>query len=161
MNLEKPDYVEYLAKLSQVSGVEIKTFADLKEAITKRMEYFDSMGCCISDHGLDYVMYAPASEEEVEAIFADRLSGKDVSKEAAAKFKTAFMLFVAGKYEEMNWVMQLHYGCKRDNNKDMYAKVGPDTGFDCMSNYTPGAELADFLNAVNEAKICRKPFSTA
>ena len=152
MNLEKPDYVEYLAKLSQVSGVEIKTFADLKEAITKRMEYFDSMGCCISDHGLDYVMYAPASEEEVEAIFADCLSGKDVSKEAAAKFKTAFMLFVAGKYEEMNWVMQLHYGCKRDNNKDMYAKVGPDTGFDCMSNYTPGAELADFLNAVNEAK---------
>ena len=152
MNLEKPDYVEYLAKLSQVSGVEIKTFADLKEAITKRMEYFDSMGCCISDHGLDYVMYAPASEEEVEAIFADRLSGKDVSKEAAVKFKTAFMLFVAGKYEEMNWVMQLHYGCKRDNNKDMYAKVGPDTGFDCMSNYTPGAELADFLNAVNEAK---------
>ena len=152
MNLEKPDYVEYLAKLSQVSGVEIKTFADLKEAITKRMEYFDSMGCCISDHGLDYVMYAPASEEEVEAIFFFFLSGKDVSKEAAAKFKTAFMLFVAGKYEEMNWVMQLHYGCKRDNNKDMYAKVGPDTGFDCMSNYTPGAELADFLNAVNEAK---------
>ena len=123
MNLEKPDYVEYLAKLSQVSGVEIKTFADLKEAITKRMEYFDSMGCCISDHGLDYVMYAPASEEEVEAIFADRLSGKDVSKEAAAKFKTAFMLFVAGKYEEMNWVMQLHYGCKRDNKKICMQKL--------------------------------------
>ena len=152
MNLEKPDYVEYLAKLSQASGVEIKTFADLKEAIAKRMEYFDAMGCCISDHGLDYVMYAPASEEEVEHIFADRLAGKEVSKEAAAKFKTAFMLFVAGKYEEMNWVMQLHYGCKRDNNKAMYAKIGPDTGFDCMSNYTPGAELTDFLNAVNEAK---------
>ena len=152
MNLEKPDYVEYLAKLSQASGVEIKTFADLKEAIAKRMEYFDAMGCCISDHGLDYVMYAPASEEEVERIFADRLAGKEVSKEAAAKFKTAFMLFVAGKYEEMNWVMQLHYGCKRDNNKAMYAKIGPDTGFDCMSNYTPGAELTDFLNAVNEAK---------
>ena len=116
------------------------------------MEYFDSMGCCISDHGLDYVMYAPASEEEVEAVFAQRLAGKEVSKAEAAKFKTAFMLFVAGKYEEMNWVMQLHYGCKRDNNKAMYAKLGPDTGFDCISNYTPGAELTDFLNAVNEAK---------
>lgn len=152
MNLEKPDYLDYLGKLAQVSGVEIKTFADLKEAIAKRMEYFDSMGCCISDHGLDYVMYAPASEEEVEAVFAQRLAGKEISKEEAAKFKTAFMLFVAGKYEEMNWVMQLHYGCKRDNNKAMYAKIGPDTGFDCISNYTPGAELADFLNAVNEAK---------
>ena len=152
MNLEKPDYLDNLGKLAQVSGVEIKTFADLKEAIAKRMEYFDSMGCCISDHGLDYVMYAPASEEEVEAVFAQRLAGKEVSKAEAAKFKTAFMLFVAGKYEEMNWVMQLHYGCKRDNNKAMYAKLGPDTGFDCISNYTPGAELTDFLNAVNEAK---------
>ena len=110
--------------------MEIKTFADLKEAIAKRMEYFDSMGCSISDHGLDYVMYAPASDEEVERIFADRLAGKEITKEDAAKYKTAFMLFLAGKYEEMNWVMQLHYGCKRDNNKAMYAKHGPDTGFD-------------------------------
>lgn len=152
MNLEKPEYLEYLGKLSQVSKVEIRTFADLKEAIAKRMEYFDSMGCCVSDHGLDYVMYAPASDAEVEEIFAERLSGKPVSKEAAAKFKTAFMLFVAAKYEEMNWVMQLHYGCKRDNNKSMYAKLGPDTGYDCISNFAPGEQLADFLNAVNEAK---------
>ena len=151
-NVEKPDFVEYLGKLSQVSGVEIKTFADLKEAIAKRMEYFDSMGCSISDHGLDYVMYAPASDEEVERIFADRLAGKEITKEDAAKYKTAFMLFLAGKYEEMNWVMQLHYGCKRDNNKAMYAKLGPDTGFDCISNFAPGEQLADFLNAVNEAK---------
>ena len=97
-NVEKPDFVEYLGKLSQVSGVEIKTFADLKEAIAKRMEYFDSMGCSISDHGLDYVMYAPASDEEVERIFADRLAGKEITKEDAAKYKTAFMLFLAGKY---------------------------------------------------------------
>lgn len=151
-NVEKPDFVEYLGKLSQVSGVEIKTFADLKEAIAKRMEYFDSMGCSISDHGLDYVMYAPASDEEVERIFADRLAGKEITKEDVAKYKTAFMLFLAGKYEEMNWVMQLHYGCKRDNNKAMYAKLGPDTGFDCISNFAPGEQLADFLNAVNEAK---------
>ena len=151
-NVEKPDFVEYLGKLSQVSGVEIKTFADLKEAIAKRMEYFDSMGCSISDHGLDYVMYAPASDEEVERIFADRLAGQEITKEDAAKYKTAFMLFLAGKYEEMNWVMQLHYGCKRDNNKAMYAKLGPDTGFDCISNFAPGEQLADFLNAVNEAK---------
>ena len=142
-NVEKPDFVEYLGKLSQVSGVEIKTFADLKEAIAKRMEYFDSMGCSISDHGLDYVMYAPASDEEVERIFADRLAGKEITKEDAAKYKTAFMLFLAGKYEEMNWVMQLHYGCKRDNNKAMYAKLGPDTGFDCISNFAPGEQLPE------------------
>ncbi|MDO4309014.1 MAG: glucuronate isomerase [Eubacteriales bacterium] len=152
MNLEKPEYPDYLARLAEVSGVEIKTFADLKEAIAKRMEFFDSMGCSVSDHGLDYVMYVPASDEEAENIFAARLAGKAVSKEDAAKFKTAFMLFVASKYEELNWVMQLHYGCKRDNNTSMYKKLGPDTGYDCISNYAPGEQLANFLNAVNEKK---------
>ena len=33
MNLEKPGYQEYIRKLAEVSGVEIKTFADLKEAL--------------------------------------------------------------------------------------------------------------------------------
>ena len=62
MNIEKPDYVEYLAKLSKASGVEIKTFADLKEALRNRLEFFDSYGCRASDHGLEYVMYKPAPE---------------------------------------------------------------------------------------------------
>lgn len=46
--------------------------------------------------------------------------------------------------------MQLHYGCKRDNNTGMYRKLGPDTGYDCISNYTPSGQTADFLNALNE-----------
>ena len=150
MNLEKPEYLDYIAKLSEVSGVEIRTFADLKEALAKRMEFFDSMGCSVSDHGINYVAYVPASDEEIESIFADRMAGKPVSKDAEGKFKTAFMLFMASKYEEMNWVMQLHYGCKRDNNKTMYAKLGPDTGYDCISNYAPADQLTDFLNAVDE-----------
>lgn len=47
--------------------------------------------------------------------------------------------------------MQLHYGCKRDNNTTMYKKLGPDTGYDCINNYAPSSEIADFLNALNEA----------
>ena len=46
--------------------------------------------------------------------------------------------------------MQLHYGCKRDNNRLMYDKLGPDTGFDCINNYAPSAQMADFLNALIE-----------
>ena len=39
MNLEKPEYLDYIGKLAAVSGVEIKTFADLKAAIKNRMEF--------------------------------------------------------------------------------------------------------------------------
>ncbi|MBQ8597751.1 MAG: glucuronate isomerase [Lachnospiraceae bacterium] len=148
MNIEKPEYVDYLNTLASVSGISITSFADLKAALKNRMEFFASMGCSVSDHALEYVMYAPASDEEIESIFAKRLSGGSVSREEELKFKTAFMLFVGKEYNRMNWVMQLHYGCKRDNNKLMYEKLGPDTGYDCINNYAPSAQMADFLNAL-------------
>lgn len=146
--IEKPAFPEYVAKLSEVSGIPVKSFADLKKAIVNRMEYFNERGCSVSDHGLDYVMYAPASDEEIEEIFAKRLAGGALSACEIAKYKTAFMIFVGKEYHRLNWVMQLHYGVKRDNNARMFGKIGPDTGFDCISNYTPADQLADFLNAL-------------
>ncbi len=150
MNLEKTEYQSYLDRLAHVSGVEIVTFETLIQALKIRMDFFASMGCRISDHGLDHVMYAPASEEEIERIFAKRLADEALSQEEIIQFKTAFMLAMGKEYHAKNWVMQLHYGCKRDNNKRMYQKIGADTGFDCISNDTPAEYLADFLNALNE-----------
>lgn len=150
MNIEKPEYLDYLAKLGEVSGVEITSFKTLKEALTKRLDYFNENGCKISDHSLAYVMYAPASEEEIEKIFAKRLAGEAVNAEEELKFKFACMMFLGKEYVRVDWGMQLHYGVKRDNNRKMYAKLGADTGYDCISSYTPSAELADFLNALAE-----------
>lgn len=151
MNLEKPDYIEYLDKLGKAADIEIKSFKDLKAALSKRMAFFDEMGCRASDHALEHVMYAPASDAEIENIFTERLIGAQISREDELKFKTAFMMFVAGEYTKLGWAMQLHYGCKRDNNTTMYKKLGPDTGYDCINNYAPSSEIADFLNALNEA----------
>lgn len=149
MNIEKPDYLDYLYKLAAVTGVmEITTFAALKTALKKRMEFFASMGCNVSDHALEFVMYYPASEDELEEIFLKRQNRIELSKEEEYKFKTAFMLFVGEQYHDMDWAMQLHYGCKRDNNTLMFEKLGPDTGYDCINNYAPSAQMADFLNAL-------------
>lgn len=148
-NVEKKDYKDYIAKLSEVSGVKISCFDDLKKALVNRMDFFESMGCSVSDHALEYVMYAPATDDEIDAIMAKALKGDAVSKEEELKYKTAFMLFVSKEYNKRNWVMQLHYGCKRDNNALMFEKLGPDTGFDCINNYAPSAQMADFLNALS------------
>ena len=149
MNVEKPTYGEYIAQLSEVSGIEIKDFASLKEALKNRMAFFASMGCCVSDHALEYVMYAPASDAEVDAILQKGLRGEAISKEEELKYKTAYMLFVAREYVKLGWVMQIHYGCKRDNNAYMFEQLGPDTGYDCINNYAPSAQMADFLNALS------------
>ncbi len=149
MNVEKPDFAAYIAKLSAASGMEIKDFASLKAALKNRMEFFTSQGCCVSDHALEYVMYVPADDAELDAIFAKSVSGKAVTKEEELKYKTAFMIFAAKEYNRMGWIMQLHYGCKRDNNAFMFEQLGPDTGFDCINNYAPSAQMADYLNALS------------
>ncbi len=149
MNVEKPDFASYIAKLSAASGMEIKDFASLKAALKNRMEFFTSQGCCVSDHALEYVMYVPADDAELDAIFAKSISGKAVTKEEELKYKTAFMIFAAKEYNRMGWIMQLHYGCKRDNNAFMFEQLGPDTGFDCINNYAPSAQMADYLNALS------------
>lgn len=149
VNINKPDFMEYVGKLADAAQMEINTFEDLKKALANRMDFFAENGCSVADHGLDYVMYVPASDDEIEAIFAKKRNGEELTNEEVVKFKTAIMLFLAKENKNRNWVMQLHYGCKRDNNTVMFDKLGPDTGYDCISNEAPGSQLADFLNAVN------------
>lgn len=149
MNIEKPEYLDYLATLASVSGVTIKNVANLKEALKVRLAFFDSMGCRASDHALEYVMYHPATAEEIEAIFAKRMNGEAISYEEELKFKTAFMEFVGKEYHKLGWAMQLHYGTKRDNNVLRYKQLGPDTGYDCINTNGSSSEMAAFLNALN------------
>ena len=149
MNIEKPEYMDYVAKLSEVSGVKITGFASLMEALKNRMEFFDSMKCCVSDHGINYVVYAPADEAQIEAIFKKKADGETLTALEVDQYKTAFMVAIGREYHRLNWVMQMHYGCKRDNNVFRYNQLGPDTGYDSINNYAPAAQLADFLNALN------------
>ncbi len=149
MNLEKEDYLAYLSKLSEVSGVKINSFRSLQEALKVRMEYFKKRKCRISDHGLDYMMYVPADVQVVEAIFNKRIQGSPLTQIEILQFKTAFMVEMGKAYAELDWAMQLHYGCKRNNNFSMLKKLGPDTGFDAIYSDTPSDQLANYLDALN------------
>ena len=141
MNLEKITYPEYIAQLEVAAGMKIGSFADLKKVLHSRLDFFAAHGCKLSDHALNYVVYAPATEEEVEAIFRGRMAGKLPGAEEEA---------MAAEYKDRDWVMQLHYGCRRDNNPVTFRAMGPDTGFDCVDNYAPSAQTAAFLGALEE-----------
>ena len=150
MNLEKVTYLDYVAQLEKAAGMKIASFADLKAALHARLDFFAAHGCSLSDHGLNFVMYAPAPEEEVERIFKARLDGTIPTAAEETIFKFAFMAFVAAEYAKRNWVMQLHYGCQRDNNPVMFRKMGADTGFDCVDNYAPSGQTAHFLGYLED-----------
>lgn len=148
MNLDNITYLDYLSQLSKASGITITDFKTLKFALINRMDYFQKQGCCISDHGINYIYYAPASEETVNQILLKRLQNQTINQHELLQFKTAFMQFVAKEYHKRDWVMQLHFGCKRNNNTLMFNKLGADTGYDCIDNYAPSSTAADFLNSL-------------
>lgn len=148
VSIEKPDYADYINTLSNVSGVAIKTFANWKEAMTKRMEFFHEMGCKASDHGLLYIPYVEASESEIDEILQKRLGGATLSTDEEMKFKTACMVYLGKEYKRLDWGMQLHFGVTRNNNSKMFAKIGADTGFDGIYNRVPITELAAYLDAL-------------
>ena len=70
------------------------------------------------------------------------------------------MVSVGKEYNKRNWVMQLHYGTIRDNNRLRYDQLGPDTGYDCINTYDCSAEMAQFLNALNATdELLRQSFT--
>lgn len=148
MNIDKNDYVDYLRKLEAVSQIKLDSFKSLMDALRLRMDHFEKLGCKVSDHGLDYVCFVEASEEEIESVFQKRLMGEELSLNEISAYKTAFMCALAKEYDKRGWVMQLHYGAARNLNQKMFEKLGPDTGYDAISTYAPSSQLASYLNAL-------------
>lgn len=151
MNINRPGFSEYIKQLEQVSGIEIRTISGVRAALEERMNFFQSMGCRASDHGLDYLVYSPASEEEVNEILKRTLDGSTPTQEETDKYKYAVLLFLGRQYAKRGWVMELHYGAIRNVNDRMFDLLGADTGFDCISTHFCAANTAKFLNELNKS----------
>ena len=151
MNIEKPTFAQYVSSLSKVSGVEIKHVEDVYTALQRRLDLFAEMGCKASDHGMNYIMFNPASDTQIDEIFAKGIAGKAVTADEVDKYKYAILLFLGKQYAKRGWVMQIHYGTIRDTNTQMFGKLGPDTGFDSIATHNCAEGIAKFLNALNQA----------
>lgn len=156
VNIDKEGFVDYIVALAKVSEIAINTIPDLYTALTKRLDFFDTLGCKASDHGLDYVPFNSASAETINTIFTKALAGEAISFDEAEKYKTALLIFFGKEYAKRGWVMQLHYGAIRNTNEKMFKQLGPDTGFDCINTQSCANGIVSFLNALNVESLLPK-----
>lgn len=153
INIELPTYVPYIAKLADAANVKIDGIDSLCEALTKRIEFFDSVGCVCSDHALDVVMFAPATKEQVDKIVKKALGGDDLTQHEIEQYKGYILVHLGRQYARLHWVQQYHIGALRNNSARYMRELGPDTGFDAIEDRTFAKKLSmllDTLDGTNE-----------
>ena len=149
LNIEKPDFAEYIAKLGAAAGIAIKKTADVVEALEKRLAFFVEMGCRASDHALMTCPHTFWSEECVNKVFEKRMGGEEVTKEESDAWRTYILTALARAYKKNNVAMQLHFAAIRDNNLTMYKLLGPDTGYDASYDENLAYGVAEFFKALS------------
>ncbi len=150
------DFCDYMAALGKSADVEIKTYADLLNALQIRQDFFASMGCKLSDHGLDRFFCEEFTTEEIEAIFAKAIKKEALTAEEILKFKSAVLYQLAVMDHAKGWTQQFHIGAIRNNNTFMYNKLGADTGFDSIGDDLVAKDLSKFLNRLaTEEKLTK------
>ena len=150
MAVENPaEYRTYVERLSKVSGVTINKFSDLIEALRKRHDFFASVGCKLSDHGIEEFYAEPYTQTEIESIFNKVYGGTKLSKEEILKFKSAMLYEGAVMDWEKGWTQQFHYGAIRNNNTRLFKQLGPDTGFDSIGDFTVAKNMSRFLDRLD------------
>lgn len=150
MRINEARFIDYTQRLASVSGVAITSFASLMAALANRVGYFHERGGRISDHAVDITLpVIGATPDELEALFAKRMQGTLLTDAELALYVRGLLESVGKVYAEYNWTMCLHIGAMRNNNQRMKAVLGPDTGYDSISDMTTSAGLSALLDALD------------
>lgn len=150
------EYRKYVEKLSEVSGVSISNFADLLQALRVRHDFFTSVGCKLSDHGIEEFYAEDYTQGEIDGIFNKVYGDQELSKEEILKFKSAMLYEGAVMDWEKGWTQQFHYGAIRNNNSRLFRQLGADTGFDSIGDFTVAKAMSKFFNSLdNNDKLAK------
>jgi glucuronate isomerase len=151
-----PLLLDYFKQLESVSGVTIDSFDKLVEALDVRHEFFASVGCKLSDTGLDRFYYADFTKEEVDAIFAKILDRQQLIEHEMEQYRTAILLELCYMNHKRGFTQQFHVGALRNNNSRAFRTLGPDTGWDSIGDPQRSYPLSRFLDTLDsEDKLCK------
>jgi glucuronate isomerase len=150
MAINDPGFAAYLTKLGGASGTQITSFANLIAALESRVGYFDSHGGRVSDHAIDMPLPERlSSQREIETLFLRGLEGAVLDEESVAQYRLGVLIALGRVYAQNGWTMCLHIGAQRNNNSRQFASLGPDTGYDSISDMPIGRGLARMLDTLD------------
>ena len=141
-----PEFTAWIGMLSAAANLDIRDLNTLMDALRKRHDEFHSVGCRLSDHGLDYCVATPCSDQTAAPIFAKAMQSKIISDLERSQFASFMMLFFARLDAEKGWTKQLHLGALRNVNFAARQAIGADSGYDTVGDFPQIGPLAAYLD---------------
>ncbi len=148
--IANPNYATYVQKLAAMVGFEIENYDALTKALRQRADFFASLGCLLSDHGLEQIYAADFTAEDANAVFKKALAGQTLTSTDVVLYQSAILHQLGTMYHELGWTQQFHLGALRNNNARALRLLGPDTGWDSIGDWSQAAALSKFLGRLDE-----------
>lgn len=144
-------YLDYIQKLSEVSNIEINSYGDILKALETRIAYFHEHGGRLSDHGLEQLYFFELGKFDIDYLYNKLKQQEQLSATEIQYYKFYTLYELSKMYHAKGWSQQFHIGALRNTNVRMLAKLGPDTGFDSIGDFSQAKALAGFLNLLDSS----------
>ncbi len=151
MEVGSPEaFNNWVDRLAEISNVDVKDdFTSFLDAIRRRHDFFHSMGCRLSDHGVETFYAADYTDSEINTIFRRIRRGNELRPKEIGKFRSAMLYQFALLDHEKGWTQQYHFGALRNNNTRFFQAVGRDAGFDSIGDFEVAQPLSKFLDRLD------------
>jgi len=144
------NFNNYVKKLEEVTNISVNTYSEYLTALKNRHDFFASVGCKVSDHGVEEMYADDYTEAEINSIFNQLRNAKQIDTTQSRKIKSALLKTFAEWNCEKNWVQQFHIGPIRNNNSRMFQQLGADTGWDSMGRTVNPKSVSRFLDNLDK-----------
>lgn len=126
---EHEQFPEALNRFGEITGEDVHTWDGYLRAHRQRRAFFASMGATSSDHGHPGCTTADLPPAQARALFEKVVRG-GVTPAEAELFRGQVLTEMAAMSLDDGLVMQIHPGCFRNHNHDLFARYGRDKGAD-------------------------------
>ncbi len=153
----QPLFGEWLKKLQSLTKTEVTDLSSYKNAVINRIEFFDNVGCLLSDHSFDSgFRFLPTDEASAAPLFTRVIKGESLPADETVQLQSYLLHFLGKEYAKRDWKMQLHIGAQRYTSSRIRKAAGPAGGFACIGNGADVPSLCLLLDGLDAEGLLPK-----
>lgn len=126
---EHEQFPDALRQFGEITGEDVYAWTGYLRAHRQRRAFFASHGATSTDHGHPSCATADLSDAEARRLFDTVVRGAATPAEAEL-FRAQMLTEMAKMSLDDGLVMQIHPGCFRNHNRELFARHGRDKGAD-------------------------------